>query len=161
MRITEPFPRLSYTEVMDSYGTDKPDLRFDLEIKDLSDIVAHSDFAIFNSVIANGGKVKGICAPGCAAYPRSQLDDLNKLAREVGAGGLVPISLDGSAGSLGDLTIEMVRSVAAKYLTLEQVKEIAERLARLGEFEFKVKSGYLRRYIEKVQSASTGAVFGK
>ena len=134
MRITEPFPRLSYAEAMERYGTDKPDLRFGLEIKDLSDIVANSDFTVFSSAIANGGRVKGICAPGCAAYTRSQLDDLNKLVREVGAGGLVTISLDGSASSLKDLTIDMVRSVAAKYMTLEQIKEIAGHLgAGMGD----------------------------
>jgi len=134
MHMAKPFPRLSYTEAMERYGTDKPDLRFDLEIKDLSDIVAHSDFTIFSSAIANGGRVKGICAPGCAAYTRSQLDDLNRLAREAGAGGLVTIALDGPAGSLDDLTIEMVRSVAAKYMTLDQVKEIARHLeAGMGD----------------------------
>ncbi|MFC1982661.1 aspartate--tRNA ligase, partial [Chloroflexota bacterium] len=134
MRIIEPFPRLSYAETMERYGTDKPDLRFGLEIKDLSDIAAHSEFTIFNSAIANGGRVKGICAPGCAAYTRSQLDDLNKLVREVGAGGLVTISLDGSASSLNDLTIDMVRSVVAKYMTLDQIKEIAVHLgAGMGD----------------------------
>jgi len=128
MRVLQPFPHLSYTEVMERYGTDKPDLRFGLEIKDLSDIVARSDFAIFKSVIADGGKVKSICAPGCATYSRSQLNELNALAQNFGAGGLVTISLDDSPGSLDDLTMAMVRSVAAKFLTLDQVKRIAERL---------------------------------
>jgi len=128
MRVLQPFPHLSYTEVMERYGTDKPDLRFGLEIKDLSDIVVRSDFAIFKSVIADGGKVKSICAPGCATYSRSQLNELNALAQNFGAGGLVTISLDDSPGSLDDLTMAMVRSVAAKFLTLDQVKRIAERL---------------------------------
>ncbi len=128
MQVIKPFPRLTYAEAMAHYGTDKPDLRFGLEIGDLSDIVAQSDFAIFHSAIAEGGKVKGICAPGCAAYTRSQLNELNKLVQGQGAGGLVTISLGTSAGSLNDLTMEVVRSVAAKFLTLDQIKQMAKRL---------------------------------
>jgi len=119
---------------MEHYGTDKPDLRFGLEIRDLSDIAAQSGFSIFSSAIAKGGKVKGICAPGCATYTRSQLDELNKLVQGLGAEGLVTMSLGTAGGSLDDLTIEMVRSVAAKFLTLDQVKQIAERLgANIGD----------------------------
>ncbi len=135
MRINKPFPRLSYAEVMDRYGTDKPDLRFALELKDLSDIVAQSNFSIFTSTIASGGKVKGICVPGSAAYTRRQLDELNQLAQGLGVGGLVTISLgDTAGGSLDNLNMEMVRSAVAKFLTLEEVKEMAERLgARMGD----------------------------
>ena len=134
MRLIKPFPRLSYTEAMERYGTDKPDLRFGLEIRDLSDIAVQSSFSIFRSAIANGGKVKGICAPGCATYTRGQLEELNKMAQALGAEGLVTISLGTSAGSLNDLTIEMVRSVAAKFLTLDQIKQMAERLgANIGD----------------------------
>ncbi|MFQ6121941.1 MAG: aspartate--tRNA ligase [Dehalococcoidales bacterium] len=134
MRVTKPFPRLSYAEAVDCYGTDKPDLRFGLEIKDLSDIVAQSNFSVFSSAIARGGKVKGIAAPGAATYTRRQLDELNKLARDLGAEGLVTISLGTSAGSLDNLTMEMVRSVAAKFLTLDQIKEMAKCLgANMGD----------------------------
>jgi len=128
MRVIKPFPRLSYAEAMERYGTDKPDLRFGLEIRDLSDIVAQSDFSVFRSVIASGGKVKGICAPGCAAYTRHQLDELNRLVQGLGAEGLVTMALGTPGGSLDNLTIEMVRSVAAKFLTLGQIKQMAERL---------------------------------
>jgi len=124
MRLIKPFPRLSYAEAMERYGTDKPDLRFGLEIKDLSDIAAQSSFSIFRSAIDKGGKVKGICAPGCATYTRGQLDELNKLVQSLGAKGLVTMSLGTSVGNLDDLTIEMVRSVAAKFLTLDQVKQM-------------------------------------
>ncbi|MFC1934940.1 aspartate--tRNA ligase [Chloroflexota bacterium] len=127
-KMPKPFPRLSYTEVMERYGTDKPDLRFGMEIRDLSDILAESSFTIFSSAIAKEGKVKGICAPGCATYTRHQLDELNKLAQGSGAGGLVTISLDVSAGSMDNLTLESVRSAAGKYLSLDQIKEIAECL---------------------------------
>jgi aspartyl-tRNA synthetase len=135
MKITEPFPRFSYTDVMDRYGTDKPDLRFGIELKDLSDIAAQSSFGIFTSAITNGGKVKGIRAPGCAAYSRKQLDDLNRLARDCGAGGLITIALgDAEGGSLNEMTHDMIHSVAAKFLTLEQVKKMAERMeATIGD----------------------------
>ncbi|MGB2814199.1 MAG: aspartate--tRNA ligase [Dehalococcoidales bacterium] len=134
-KVIEPFPRFSYTDVMERYGTDKPDLRFDLELKDLSDIAAQSSFGIFTSAIADGGKVKGIRAPGCAAYSRKQLDDLNQMARSCGAGGLITIALgDTEGGSLDEMTYEMVHSIAAKFLTLEQVKEMAERMeATVGD----------------------------
>ncbi len=132
--VIKPFPHLTYAEAMERYGTDKPDLRFGLEIRDLSDIVAQSDFAIFRSTITEGGRVKGICAPGCAAYTRSQLDELNKLVQEHGAKGVITMSLGTSAGSLNDLTIEMVKSVAGKFLTLDQIKQMAERLgAGMGD----------------------------
>ncbi|MBA7687341.1 Aspartate--tRNA ligase [subsurface metagenome] len=128
MRVIKPFPRLTYAEAIENYGTDKPDLRFGLEIRDLSDIAVQSNFSVFRSAIAEGGKVKGIYAPGCATYTRSQLDELNKMVQGLGAEGLVTMSLGTSAASLDDLTIEMVRSVAAKFLTLDQVKQMAERL---------------------------------
>ncbi|MBM2825861.1 MAG: aspartyl-tRNA synthetase [Dehalococcoidales bacterium] len=126
--LSKPFRRLRYADAMEHYGTDKPDLRFGLEIGDLSDIASRTDFSVFRSLIAEGGKVKGICAPGCASYTRTQLDELNKLGQSLGAKGLLTISLGSSPGSLDDLTTEMVKSVAAKYMTLDQVKEMAKRL---------------------------------
>ena len=134
MRLNKPFPRLTYTEAMERYGTDKPDLRFGLEIRDLSDIFTQSNFAIFSSAIAKEGKVKGICAPGCASYTRHQLNELNELVKGLGAEGLVTMPLGTSSGDLDDLTIEMVRSVAARFLTIDQIKEMAERLgASMGD----------------------------
>ncbi|MFC1897152.1 aspartate--tRNA ligase [Chloroflexota bacterium] len=134
MRVIKPFPRLSYAQAMESYGTDKPDLRFGLEMRDLSDIVSQSDFAVFRSAVARGGKVKGICAPGCSHYTRSQLNELDKMAQSLGATGLLTLVLDASAGSLSGLTIEMVKSVAVKFLTIDQVKQMAERLgANMGD----------------------------
>ncbi len=129
IRLMKPFPRLTYDEAIKRYGTDKPDLRFGMEIRDLSDIVASCDFGIFSSAIAQGGRVKGICAPGCYCYTRHQLNELNELAKSSGAVGLVTIQLEPSSGNLDGLTKEMVKSVAAKHLTLEQIKEIAFRLS--------------------------------
>ena len=124
----KPFPRLSYADVMERFGSDKPDLRFGMELADLSDIAAGTEFGVFSRAVTEGGKVKGICAPGCAGYSRGQLDELNKLVRTLGAAGILTIALDSSAGSLDDITIDNVKSVASKYLTVEQVKAIAERM---------------------------------
>jgi len=126
IKVIKPFPRLSYAEAMERYGTDKPDLRFGLELKDLTDIAAQSEFSIFRTAIDQGGRVRSICAPGCAGYSRRQLDELNKLVQSLGGGGVVTIAL-GSAGSkLDALTIDEVKSVAAKFLTLDQVKQMAQ-----------------------------------
>ncbi|MFC2010506.1 aspartate--tRNA ligase [Chloroflexota bacterium] len=134
LRLIEPFPRLSYSEVMERFGTDTPDLRFGVEISDISDIAAQTEFTVLKKALANGGKVKAICAPGCASYTRSQLNELNRLVQELGADGLLTISLGTSEGKLDDLTMELIKSVAAKYLTIEQVREMAERLgAGMGD----------------------------
>ncbi len=135
LKINKPFPRIPYAEAMDKYGSDKPDLRFGLEISDLSDIAVKSDFSIFKSIIAEGGKVKGILAPGCCVYTRSQLDELNALVQTLGAQGLLTISLGTEpGGNLNDLTMEMVKSRASKYLTLDLVKQMAKRMgANMGD----------------------------
>ena len=133
-QIISPFPRISYNDAMEKYGSDKPDLRFGMEMEDITELAGQSEFALFHKVIADGGKVKAICASGCAGYTRNQLEELNKLVQSYGAGGLLTISLGTTHGDLNQLTMNMVKSVAAKYMTLEQVKKIAERLtAKLGD----------------------------
>jgi aspartyl-tRNA synthetase len=127
-RMKRPFPRLTYAESLDRFGTDKPDLRFGMEIKDLSDIVAVSEFGVFRSAVSCGGKVKGICVPGAAGYSRRQLDELNEMAKNQGAGGLVTIALDTAADTLDNLTAASVKSAAARFLSLEQIKALARRL---------------------------------
>jgi len=122
MRVLKPFPYLSYKEAMEKYGTDKPDIRFGLEIKDISDIAANTDFQIFRSALDNNGKVKGICVPGCGNYSRHQLDELITLAKSCGAQGLVTMAFTGET-----ITLDEVRSAAAKYLTPRQLEEIADR----------------------------------
>jgi aspartyl-tRNA synthetase len=134
LKFNKPFPRIPFTEAMEKYGSDKPDLRFGLEIRDLSDIAIKTEFGIFKSVVTEGGKVKGIVAPGCCTYTRSQLDELNALVQKLGAAGLLTITLGSGPGDLKDLTMEMVKSRAAKFITLDQVKQMAERLgARMGD----------------------------
>jgi aspartyl-tRNA synthetase len=122
MRLLEPFPHLSYKEAMEKYGTDKPDIRFGLEIKDLSDIAANTNFQIFRSALDNNGNVKGICVPSCGHYTRHQLDELIDLAKSCGAQGLVTMAFTGEA-----ITLDEVKSAAAKYLTPRQLEEIAAR----------------------------------
>ncbi len=122
MRLLEPFPYLSYKEAMEKYGTDKPDIRFGLELKDISDIAANTDFQVFRSALDNNGKVKGICVPGCGHYTRHQLDELINLAKSYGAQGLMTMAFTGEA-----ITLDEVKSAAAKYLTHRQLEEIAGR----------------------------------
>jgi aspartyl-tRNA synthetase len=126
-KVIAPFPRLSYVDAMERYASDKPDLRYGLEIADITDIAEKTAFGVFKNVIAGGGKVKVIAAPGCGEYTKHQLDELNQLAVSAGAKGLLTVSLGGKGVSLDNLTQEMVKSVAAKYITLEQIKEIARR----------------------------------
>jgi len=126
-RLVKPFPMFTYKEIMERYASDKPDLRYGLEIADLTDIAGQTDFTIFTSVIAGMGKVKGLAAPGCSDYSRHQLGELNRLVLESGAKGLLTISLGSPGGSLEELSPETVKSVAAKYLTLDQIKEMAQR----------------------------------
>jgi len=125
-RVLRPFPRLTYAESMSAYGTDKPDLRFGLEMADLSDIAASTDFRVFTSVVESGGIVKGFSAPGCASYSRRQTDELINFVKAWGARGLVTIALTGE-GSIDDLTEDQVRSAAARFLSVDQVKEIARK----------------------------------
>ena len=126
--VIKPFPRLSYAEVIERYGTDKPDVRFGLELRDLSDIVADSGFAVFRSTVESEGKVKGICLPGCAGYSHKQIEELTELARTNGAKGLITLALPaGSYSSIEQLTLDKIKSVAAKYLTIEQIKEIVQK----------------------------------
>ncbi len=122
MRLLEPFPRLSYKEAMEKYGTDKPDIRFGLELRDISDIATDTGFQVFHWAIDSGGKVKGICIPGCGHYTRHQLDELINLAKSCGAQGLVTMAFTGEA-----IASDEVKSAAAKYLTPHQLEEIATR----------------------------------
>jgi aspartyl-tRNA synthetase len=96
--LQKPFPRLSYAEAMDRYGSDKPDIRFGMELASLNEVVAGVDFRVFSEPIAAGGAVSGIVAAGCADYSRKQLDELTDLAKRHGAKGLVHLGVqaDGS-----------------------------------------------------------------
>jgi len=129
MRVIKPFPRLSFQESMDRYGTDKPDIRFGLEFRDLSDVAATCDFAVFRNAVQQDGKVKGICAPGCADYNRRQLDELMELSKSQGAKGLVTLALEGEGP---DLTVDPTKSFVAKFFTPQQIAEMANRFGAKG-----------------------------
>ncbi|CAG7631583.1 Aspartate--tRNA ligase [Paenibacillus solanacearum] len=90
--IPTPFQRISYADAMGKYGSDKPDLRFGLELKDVSDIVSESGVQVFASVIKNGGQVKALNAKGCASWSRKEIDDLGVFAARYGAKGLAWIT---------------------------------------------------------------------
>jgi len=83
-----PFPRLSHDQAMDRYGSDKPDLRFDLEIKDLSTLPAQGDFQLFKDVVGAGGVIKALVAPGCAGFSRKEISRLEETAKIFKAKGL-------------------------------------------------------------------------
>ena len=132
--VLRPFPRLTYAEAMDTYGTDKPDLRFGLKLADLSDIAADTEFRVFRSALTGGGIVKGFNAPGCASYSRRQVDELTELAKSRGAQGLVAVALTGEPAPLEELTKDQVRSSASQFLSLDQLKAIARQTeAAIGD----------------------------
>ncbi|MGI9953477.1 aspartate--tRNA ligase [Moorellaceae bacterium AZ2] len=119
-----PFPRLTYKEAMSRFGSDKPDLRFGLEIKDISELVKASQFRVFAEVVARGGVVRGIRAPGCGSYSRRELDELTKLAGTFGAKGLAWMIIEE----------EGIRSPIAKFFSPEELEAIKERMeARAGD----------------------------
>ena len=106
-----PFPRLSYDEAMRRYGSDKPDIRFGLELMDLTDLLRHSGFKVFARAVENGGAIKAIKIPGCGGYSRRELDELAPLAAAYGAGGLAYFLL----------TREGIKSPVAKFLTEAEI----------------------------------------
>ncbi|KQC09355.1 MAG: aspartate--tRNA(Asp/Asn) ligase, partial [Candidatus Cloacimonas sp. SDB] len=89
-----PFPRLKYSEAMNRFGIDKPDLRFGLELIDLSRELSRSEFKVFNSALAAQGSVRCIVAPGCADYSRKKTDELVDIARHLGGKGLAFTKVD-------------------------------------------------------------------
>ncbi|MFJ1628205.1 aspartate--tRNA ligase [Marinilactibacillus psychrotolerans] len=103
MEISRPFPRISYDEAMNRYGSDKPDTRFDLELIELGDIVTNSDFKVFTSTIENGGVVKGLNVKGVADdFSRKNIDALGEVASIYGAKGLawMKVTEEGFSGPI-------------------------------------------------------------
>jgi aspartyl-tRNA synthetase len=120
-RVVVPFPRLTYAEAMDRYGSDKPDLRYGLAFTDLRATLAGSSFAVLRDAVARGDAVRGMAVPGCAGYSRRQLDELVELARQAGARGLLwaAVPADG-----GEVRASFARQVPAD--------ELAAIVAALG-----------------------------
>ncbi|MBN2555204.1 MAG: aspartate--tRNA ligase [Anaerolineales bacterium] len=117
--LSKPWPRLTYTEAMARFGCDSPDLRFALELSDVSDLVAECGFQVFERVVAGGGMVRGINASGCAGYSRKQIDELTALVSQFGAHGLayLAINADGSH-----------RSSFTKFFTDEALTTLIDRV---------------------------------
>src|SRR5712692_2070261 len=113
----KPFPRYSYEEAMRRWGSDKPDLRFEVELVDLSDDVRGTQFNAFAAVLASGGQVKGIVAPGWASLTRKDTDALIEQVKQWGAKGLVTLAVEADG----------LRGGAAKFLAEEETRRIVER----------------------------------
>lgn len=114
MDIPTPFLRLSYEDAMARYGSDKPDLRFGMELMDISDAVRGSDFKVFETVLANGGQVKAINVKGYSQIPRRELDGLVEYVNIYGAKGLAWICY----------TAEGIKSPITKFFSEEKVQQI-------------------------------------
>ncbi|BAF59230.1 MAG: aspartate--tRNA ligase [Pelotomaculum sp.] len=116
--IPRPFPRLSYREAMDRFGSDKPDTRFGMELKDISDIASGCGFKVFASAVAGGGQVKGINAAGCGSFSRKEIDDLTAFAAVYKAKGLAYFIVNE----------EGVKSAISKFFTEAELSAILERM---------------------------------
>lgn len=115
--LASPWPKLTYTEAMERYGTDKPDLRFGMELVDVSDLLQSSEFMVFKSALEAGGVIKCIVAPGCAAYTRREVDDLVEIAKGLGGKGLATLAE----------TAEGPKGTAVKFLQPEERQAILSR----------------------------------
>ena len=118
-----PWPRMTHAEAMGRFGSDRPDTRFGLELKDLGDAVSSSEFKVFSGALASGGVVRGINA-GARELTRSDLDALTELAKQHGAKGLVWAFVQDEAGGADGLW----RSPIAKFLTREEIDGITTTL---------------------------------
>lgn len=131
--VVTPFPRLTYKEAMDRFGSDKPDMRFNMELTDVGDLVAKTGFKVFANVVANGGSVKCICAKGCSGMPRREIDDLAKYVSTYRAKGLAWIVM----------AEEGIKSPIAKFFTEEEMNALIERVgAETGDIIFFVADTY-------------------
>ncbi len=119
--IPETFPRMSFHEAMSRFGSDKPDLRFGLELKNITSIVSNTDFKVFNDALAlKDGSIIALNAKGCGAFSRKQLDELTEYAKKYGAGGLAYLKWSAE----GEL-----QSPIQKFLSEGQVAAIKNELA--------------------------------
>ena len=116
--LSSPWPKFSYKEVVERYGTDKPDLRFGMELIDVSEIFGKSNFRVFQSALEAGGVVKCIVAPGCAEYSRKEVDALTESAKTLGAKGLATLAVTG----------EGLKGTVAKFVKPEEVEAVKSKV---------------------------------
>jgi aspartyl-tRNA synthetase len=116
--LSHPWPRLTYQEAMQRFGKDNPDLRFGMELEDISDLAGSSGFKVFEDAVANGGGVRGLNARGLGSYSRKQIDELVEYVSQFGAKGLAYLAIteDGEQ-----------RSSFAKFLTPETLQTVLDR----------------------------------
>ena len=123
--IPTPIQRLTWQEAMDRFGSDKPDLRFGMELKNISDIVSDSGFSVFATAVANGGSVRGIKVDGQAAMPRKKIDALTEFVKIYEAKGLAYLAIDAEGN---------IKSSFAKFLEADKLESIKERMeAKAGD----------------------------
>ena len=118
--LSSPWPRLKYREAMDRYGKDNPDIRYALELKDLTDLAPSSGFKVFEGAVAAGGHVRALNAKGLGNYTRKQIDELTEYAKQFGAKGLAYLAVEADGNH---------RSTFSKFLTPEWVAQLFERTA--------------------------------
>ena len=114
-----PIPRITWQEAMDRFGSDKPDTRFGMELKNVSEIVRDCGFGVFTGALENGGSVRGINAEGQGHMPRKKIDALVELAKGFGAKGLAYLAINEDGGC---------KSSFAKFMTEEQIKKLVEAM---------------------------------
>ncbi len=119
VEISLPLPRMTYAEAMERFGSDKPDVRFGMELKNISDLVADTDFVVFKSALEAGGSVRAINAEGCGSFPRKKIDSLVEFVKTYRAKGLAWIAIN-EDGSL--------KSQIAKFFTPEKLQEIVDSM---------------------------------
>ena len=120
--------RMKWHEAMLKYGSDKPDLRFDLEIHDVSEIGAKSEFGVFKNCVAAGGKIRGIAAKGCVDFTRKQIDELTAYVGKYGSKGLVWMRVKEN---------DEVETQVGKFFTTEQLNELRDAVgAKCGDMMF-------------------------
>jgi aspartyl-tRNA synthetase len=125
--LARPFPRLTYAEAMDRFGTDKPDIRFGLELHDVSQVATKSEFKVFKGAVDSGGSVRGIAVGGLGDLTRRELDELTAVATSGGARGLAHFQVQA----------EGLRSPVAKFFSPEQQEALRASLgASEGDWMF-------------------------
>ncbi|PKB82809.1 MAG: aspartate--tRNA ligase [SAR202 cluster bacterium Io17-Chloro-G9] len=125
--LVKPFPRLTYQQAMELYGSDKPDLRFGLTMTDVTDLAGETEFRVFLSTIDSGGIIKGFVAPACGGYTGSDMNRLEQVAKDAGAAGLAHLRLKDS-GSLGDLGDDGFLLSPGLRMPVEWSRRLAQRM---------------------------------
>jgi len=123
----KPFLRLEYAEAMDRYGSDKPDLRFGLEMTDVTDLAKETEFRVFLSVVKNGGIIKGFVVPGQGEYTGTLMRNLEETAQGFGAGGLSHVRFHG-AGAIGEIAEEEVLLSPGLRMPVEWSRRLAKKM---------------------------------